>query len=150
MTDRLGQATDTEEHDPFMITTKNALSLYLMKESLLVPSGQQVQARDRLDYTKRINILPGTSRTKHNDNASLALLWQRIYMGVCGGLALIAPMLLMVLHKDEATTLSTASVATMLFALGLAFLGKGLKGQEVLASVAAYAAVLVVFVGASS
>jgi hypothetical protein len=71
-------------------------------------------------------------------------------MGVCGGLALIAPMLLMVLHKDQITTLATASVATMLFALGLAFLGENLKGQEVLACVAAHAAVLVVFVGTNS
>ena len=71
-------------------------------------------------------------------------------MGVCGGLALITPMLLIVLHKDEVTTLATASVVNMLFALGLAFLGRKLKGQEVLACVAAYAAVLVVFVRTSS
>jgi hypothetical protein len=137
-----------------MITTEDALSLYLMRDALLVPEGQPVHAHDRARYTKRMNILPGASRTLHNSNARLAGLWERIWMGACGGLALIGPMigpmLLMVLHKGEVTSLSTASVATMLFALGLAILGKDLKGQEVLASVAAYAAVLVVFVGASS
>lgn len=56
----------------------------------------------------------------------------------------------MVLHKDQVTTLATASVATMMFALGLAYLGMSLKGQEVLACVPAYAAVLVVFVGTNS
>jgi VIT1/CCC1 family predicted Fe2+/Mn2+ transporter len=150
MTERLNQATESEENDPFKITTDNALSLYLMKEALLVPEEENPNARDRVIYVNRMNILPGVSRTVHNDQASLARLWERVWMGVSGGLARIVPMLLMVLHKDEVTTLSTASVATMLFAFGLAFLGKGLKGQEVLAAVAAYAAVLVVFVGASS
>lgn len=56
-------------------------------------------------------------------------------------------MLVMVLHKDQVTTLATASVATMYFAVGLAYLGTNLKGQEVLACVAMYAAVLVMFVG---
>lgn len=36
-------------------------------------------------------------------------------MGVRGGLALIAPVLVMVLHKDEVTTLATASAANMPF-----------------------------------
>jgi hypothetical protein len=150
MTEKLSRATESDERDPFMITTEDALSLYLMRDALLVPEGQPVYAHDRARYTKRMNILPGASRTLHNSNARLAGLWERIWMGACGGLALIGPMLLMVLHKGEVTSLSTASVATMLFALGLAILGKDLKGQEVLASVAAYAAVLVVFVGASS
>jgi hypothetical protein len=70
-------------------------------------------------------------------------------MGLCSELALTAPRILMVLHKDEVPTLTTASVATILFALGLVLLGRKLKGKEVLAFVASYAAVLVVFVGTS-
>ncbi|PGH05726.1 hypothetical protein AJ79_06743 [Helicocarpus griseus UAMH5409] len=150
MAEKLRLAAESNERDPFTITTEDALSLYLMREALLVPNRQPVDAQDRARYTERKNILPGASRSTRNENANLARLWERIWMGVSGGLALIAPMLLMVLHKDEVTALTTASVATMLFALGLAILGKELKGQEVLASVAAYAAVLVVFVGVSS
>jgi hypothetical protein len=63
---------------------------------------------------------------------------------------LLLPMLLIVLHKDQATTLATASIATILFDLGLAFLGTNLKSQEVLACVSAYDAVLVVFIGTNS
>lgn len=70
-------------------------------------------------------------------------------MGSFGGVALIGPMLLMVLHYDRNTTVITASVATFLFVLVLAFGAPNLKGQDVLAATAGYAAVLVVFVGTS-
>jgi branched-subunit amino acid transport protein len=70
-------------------------------------------------------------------------------MGAFGGIALIGPMLLMSLHRDLETSLITCSVATALFTVALAISGKNLKGQEVLGATAAYAAVLVVFVGTS-
>jgi len=74
---------------------------------------------------------------------------ERIWMGAFGGTAVIAPMLLMSLHRDLNTSLITSSVATALFALVLALAARNLKGQEVLGVTAAYAAVLVVFVGTS-
>jgi hypothetical protein len=74
---------------------------------------------------------------------------ERLWMGAFGGLALIGPMLLMVLHRDLNTSVITASVATILFALILAMMGRSLAGKDVLAATAAYAAVLVVFVGTS-
>lgn len=70
-------------------------------------------------------------------------------MGLLGGLALISPMLLMVLHQDLLTTLLTVSVSTILFAGALAFFTR-LQGETMLASVAAYAAFLVVFVGTNT
>jgi hypothetical protein len=74
---------------------------------------------------------------------------ERLWMGGFGGIALIGPMLLMVLHRDLNTSITTASVATVLFALLLAVAGRNLGGNDVLAATAAYAAVLVVFVGTS-
>lgn len=73
----------------------------------------------------------------------------RLWMGSFGGIALIGPVLLMSLHRDLRTSLITSSVATAIFVVVLAMLGKNLKGQEVLGATAAYAAVLVVFVGTS-
>lgn len=58
-------------------------------------------------------------------------------------------MILMVLKPDRNTSLVTVSVATVLFIRVLAIGGKGLGGKDVLAATAAYAAVLVVFVGTS-
>lgn len=74
---------------------------------------------------------------------------QRIVMAMFGGVALIGPMLVMTLHPSRNTSLITVSVATFLFALLLAFLARDSAGKDVLGATAAYAAVLVVFVGTS-
>jgi len=74
---------------------------------------------------------------------------ERLWMGIFGGVALIGPMLLMVLHRDRNTSVITTSVATLLFAVLLTRTARELEGKDVLAATAAYAAVLVVFVGAS-
>jgi len=70
-------------------------------------------------------------------------------MGAFGGVAVIGPMLLMVLHRDLNTSIITATVATAIFTLVLALTGTNLGGKDILAATAAYAAVLVVFVGTS-
>ena len=75
--------------------------------------------------------------------------WERLWMGGFGGIALIGPMLLMVLRRDLNTSIITASVATVLFAIFLAVTARSLAGKDVLAAVATYAAVFVVFVGTS-
>lgn len=75
---------------------------------------------------------------------------ERLLLGGFGGLMLIGPMLLMVLKYSRNTTLITTSVATVLFTLVLATFARGMEGKDVLAAVAAYAAVLVVFVGTST
>ncbi|KAJ6183921.1 hypothetical protein N7519_005222 [Penicillium mononematosum] len=150
MTEKLTATDVIGERDPFLITTRDTLGKYVMKDASLTPRGMRLYAEDHNRYKRGLNILPGSSRNIHRRRSSASQLWNRLWMGLCGGLALIAPMLLMVLHKDQATTLATASIATMLFALGLAYLGTNLKGQEVLAGVSAYAAVLVVFVGTNS
>ncbi|RYP61718.1 hypothetical protein DL769_007580 [Monosporascus sp. CRB-8-3] len=73
----------------------------------------------------------------------------RLIMGMSGGLALIIPMLIMALFPGLKTSLITSSVATMAFASWTAHSADNAAGKDVLAAVAAYAAVLVVFVGAS-
>jgi hypothetical protein len=67
-------------------------------------------------------------------------------MAAIGGAFLIGPMLVMVLHKSLLTTLLT-SVCVIVFGVILAF---ALDDPfDVLSGTAAYAAVLVVFVGTS-
>lgn len=75
---------------------------------------------------------------------------ERIVMALFGGVALIGPMLVMTLHPSRNTSLITVSAATFLFALVLALVATDSDGKDVLAATAAYAAVLVVFVGTSS
>ena len=64
------------------------------------------------------------------------------------GLALIAPMLIMTLHRSKVTSLVTTSVSVVVVATILAWVME--ENKEIVAATAAYAAVLVVFVGTGS
>ena len=143
--------------DPFQISSTNILNFRLMEEANLLPHSRTPEyaslkdcIRDGRKYDNRDNILPGTSRTTYNEREMAMQFLERFAMGILGGLAMIGPVLIMVLHKDLLTSLLTTSVATLLFAGALAIWGKSLGGDTVLALVAAYAAVLVVFIGSSS
>jgi len=82
---------------------------------------------------------------RYLDSASVPS--SRLAMAFFGGIALIGPMLIMVLQPSRNTCLITTSVATFLFATLLALGARDSTGKDVLAATAAYAAVLVVFVG---
>jgi hypothetical protein len=77
--------------------------------------------------------------------------WQaflsRLAIALFGGAALIAPMLIMTLHPSKLTSLLTTSVFVVGVAEVLAWRLEDAKNQDVMAATAAYAAVLVVFVG---
>ena len=73
----------------------------------------------------------------------------RFIIGFVGGAALIVPMLVMSLDATHAKSLTTTSVAVVLFAIAMA-VGIRASNAETLAATAAYAAVLVVFVGTST
>ena len=75
---------------------------------------------------------------------------ERLTMALFGGIALIGPVLIMTLHPSQVISLVTISVATILFALCLAVFANSTAGKDVLAATAAYAAVLVVFLGTSN
>lgn len=74
-------------------------------------------------------------------------LKRRIAVACIGGVFLIGPMWLMVLHNALYAVLTSATV--FVFAFGLLMACSLDQERDVLASTAAYAAVLVVFVGAS-
>ena len=69
-------------------------------------------------------------------------------MASAGGLSLIIPVLVMANVPGIVSSLVTTCVAMLLFAIGIT-LGTDLKPDQVLGATAAYAAVLVVFVGTS-
>jgi uncharacterized membrane protein len=78
----------------------------------------------------------------------LERLWIRFGMASAGGLVLIGPMLIMANLQTKTASLVTTCIAMVLFAAGITF-GTQLKPDQVLGATAAYAAVLVVFVGTS-
>lgn len=75
-------------------------------------------------------------------------LW-KIGVAIFGGLALIVPMLIMVLQPNLITVTVTTSVSVLIVSFILAVVMKDAEVKDVVAATAAYAAVLVVFVGGS-
>ncbi|KAI1125878.1 hypothetical protein F5Y10DRAFT_222683 [Nemania abortiva] len=73
----------------------------------------------------------------------------RFHMALFGGVALIAPVILMTLKPTLVVDLATVSVATSIFALTMVIFATDATGKDVLTSTAGYAAVMVVFLGTS-
>jgi hypothetical protein len=163
--DMILQSTSTADSDPFRITTHKELSAKLMMEAGILSSpmffdGKKLPFhRTQPDDWDKPSKLPGVSRHAKLDEEKVQDTIQRFCWGIGGGLALIGPMLLMVLSKTLLTTLLTTSVSVVVFAFVIAVVSGGiipgtktvgLGPGDVLAATATYAAVLVVFVGASS
>lgn len=159
------EASSTAEEDPFRITTHSQMSADLMQEAgifrlplrfkgLTLP----VQRAMPLDRHRSVKLPGVTSRKAYNENEQVQQIMARFCWGVGGGIALIAPMLLMALHRTLFTTLLTTAVSVVLFAFAVAVISGGiipgskpidLGPRDVLAATGTYAAVLVVFVGGS-
>jgi hypothetical protein len=75
---------------------------------------------------------------------------ERLWMAAFGGAALIAPMHIMTLHPSKVTSLVTTSVFVTVVGVVLAKFMTDATPKDIIGATAAYAAVLVVFVGASS
>ncbi len=73
----------------------------------------------------------------------------RFIVAITGGLSLVVPMLVMRLGETLPKSLTTVSVAVILFSALTSLMFRA-SNVETLAATAAYAAVLVVFVGTSS
>ncbi|KAL8832886.1 MAG: hypothetical protein Q9170_004688 [Blastenia crenularia] len=73
----------------------------------------------------------------------------RFIAAIVGGLSIIVPMLVMAIHPSQLKTLVTAGVAVLLLAVGLAWKSSA-QVEVLLGTTAAYAAVIVVFVGVNS
>lgn len=72
----------------------------------------------------------------------------RLWVAILTGLSLIAPMLFMKLYDNLIAQLVTASAAVLILGAILAYLEE-MQKKDVVAGTAAYAAVLVVFIGTS-
>ncbi|KAI0184910.1 hypothetical protein EV127DRAFT_221888 [Xylaria flabelliformis] len=73
----------------------------------------------------------------------------RFHMALFGGVALIAPVIIMTLRPTLIVDLVTVSVSTALFSLAMVTFATDMSGKDVLTSTAGYAAVMVVFIGTS-
>jgi hypothetical protein len=157
-------------NDPFILTTTRLRDSNLIKEEMEKYLEKITSMSDDKQDNYRISqieediqsfgmfgtvrdkaeayTLFGGSRTEMNRKIKLENFLQRLTMAGVGGAFLIGPMLIMVLKKTLLTTLLTTSICVVAFGFTLAvYLDNPFN---VLSGTAAYAAVLVVFVGTSS
>jgi hypothetical protein len=117
---------------------KAALELFRSKaKKNLDACTNEMQLRGR--ELRTLDQLRQTYRLKFKDRASMALF---------GGLVVIAPMLIMSLHPTKLTNLLTTSTFVVAVSLVLALVMENAEGKDIITATAAYAAILVVFVGA--
>jgi hypothetical protein len=90
----------------------------------------------------------GDTRLKAFEVARFQKFLSNLSMAALGGALLVAPMWLMVLRNTLYITLATTTVSVGLFGVIMSWMLQ--SAMEVLSATAAYAAVLVVFVGANS
>jgi hypothetical protein len=97
----------------------------------------------------KFNLVKVPSRISVGKARSREAFVSLLVMTLFGGIALIVPTVIMAKYPGTNFSLGTTAVATVLFALELAFGARDSTGKDVLAATAAYIAVLVVFIGTS-
>lgn len=156
------------KHDPFRVSTEWTLQRTVMKNLASAALDDTTQGWDEnlsedsiLKFLKGLSpygpyepTLQGVKRFwDTRSNAAKAQKREnyakRAVMAVIGGAFLVGPMLIMVLHPGLVTSLVTTSACVVVFGLVIALPGLLDKPSDVLSATAAYAAVLVVFVGTS-
>lgn len=106
---------------------------------------------DRVNKTTPVGPLEYDGRpiggTRNSTTRALSLMEfrDRLFLATAGAFLLLGPMWLMVLHETLYTGLITTTVCVAVF--GLVVVVRLEKPMDVLSATAAYAAVLVVFVG---
>ncbi|TVY84953.1 hypothetical protein LSUE1_G002734 [Lachnellula suecica] len=99
------------------------------------------------------NVLPKASRAMSDlvinarDRDRQTVFRIRLFIAGAAGLALIVPMLIVTLHPTKLTSLLTTSLFVVAVAVVLAWVMEDAQNKDIVAATAAYAAVLVVFVG---
>ncbi len=90
----------------------------------------------------------GGTRSENREKSRAMELWNNGVMATLGGVFVVAPMWLMVLHNTMFTGLAATTVCVGLFGIVMTALLK--EPKDILSGTAAYAAILVVFVGLSN
>lgn len=156
-------------YDPFVVSTDYVMQRALLQEvekdwrrenegmlsasyqarhKQFIEDMEQLTAKYGLsDPVDKNNVLRfgGGTRSSMNRKEMIEQFTRKVAMAMIGGLFLIVPMLIMVLHPGLVTSLVTTSACVFGFGLVMSvFLSAPF---EVLSGTAAYAAVLVVFIG---
>jgi hypothetical protein len=127
-------------------TLENDGSIDVLRKSLRIhlPLFLSYDKRERLDRVEGYYI----RGEPPNGISTFVDRLARFIIAFISGASLIVPMVVMSLHKSLKKSLITTSVAVLLFAAFASLIQA--QNSDIVAATAAYAAVLVVFVGVSS
>ncbi len=131
----------TLPRDPFLVSGKRKVDRELLDGQLQAREGVELEETATFRWERGDYIPIGGIRS---DNRRIRF-WRRVFVATVGAAFLIGPMWLMVLRNDVYTGLISTTAFVAAFGLMMASVLE--KDIEVLSSTAAYAAVLVVFVG---
>lgn len=136
------------EEDPFLMKSSRALERSILETTKLIPNhvlpaGPLPEAKDNDNPQLR-----DMGRNEANQAAYEKKRLLRFGMAGLGGLLLLVPMLIMANVPGKAASLVTTCISLLVFSALVPLLTE-LGPHEILATSAAYAAVLVVFVGTS-
>lgn len=149
------------EYDPFFLSTDWTLHRAVLKDfasAVDIDDFENSIELGRVLRPVREHTLPkvvdrydvkrfGMTRTMTLKELDWEVYRKNVGMAVLGGAFLIGPMLVMVLHPGLITSLVTTSVCVFAFGMVVALFLE--NPFDVLSGTAAYAAVLVVFIGTS-
>ncbi|KAK2752993.1 hypothetical protein CKAH01_06234 [Colletotrichum kahawae] len=132
--------------DPFLATGKYAIDDHVLGCNI----GNRLDAAQDMKIVR--SLMSWQDDWHHDDKHSRYSLcdnlWKRVVCAIIGGAFLVGPMWLMVLNDELYKTLLITTGFVTTFGLVMASILK--EGKDVLGSTAAYAAVLVVFVGTNN
>ena len=132
-------------HDLLYLNASNANDLAILMDANLIKEYPS-QLKPRINVSNYIGE-GGCKDRKFTRERKLEALLNRIKMALFGGVVVVAPMLIMTLHRTLLTTLLTTSLFVLAVGLILAWSMEDGEPKDILTATAAYAAILVVFVG---
>ncbi|KXH64406.1 hypothetical protein CSAL01_04014 [Colletotrichum salicis] len=142
--------------DPFLATSEYAIDDFVLRSYGNLLQSQELKKvsslgawqEDLRQNLDRIHYPLCGTRSGNESQLFKNGLWTRIMLAAIGGAFLIGAMWLMVLYGGLYSTLGTTTGFVTVFGLVMVFMLE--EGKDVLGSTAAYAAVLVVFMGTSN
>ncbi|KAL2273200.1 hypothetical protein FJTKL_04873 [Diaporthe vaccinii] len=146
--------TECSKHpqDFFLATGERNIDRYVINKVIRQTAGtaeelraQKMQQTTRVEQVTNDSVPIGGTRGEKTRLQRAQDFWDRFLLAAIGAALLLGPMWLMVLHNTLYTGLVTTTVCVAVF--GLVASWRLDKPNDVLSATAAYAAVLVVFVG---
>lgn len=134
--------------DPFMVTTKWKVDSWVLERAMFdVLRELNMEEPEGFPYTAPLEKDQepiGGTRVRNFEKQFVF----RLCIAALGGIFLLGPMWLMVLHNTRYTALASTTVCVAIFGVVMAWVQEDL--MNVVSTTAVYAAVLVVFVGTTT